>query len=189
MSVLADHQIRVLAKEGMIEPFTDGQEKLGGVTAGLGPASYDVRLGEEFAWVVKSRKVSAMFDPSKPLSEGKGFVWVKSSACGVVIQPGDFILGHTAEVITLPEDVVARVADKSTWARLGLQVKNTLIDPGFSGQVTLEFANEGPLPIKLTAGVGIAQIVFEQLASPCEKPYCGRYMDQRGVVIPKGTDE
>ena len=187
MSVLADHQIRALAQEGMIEPFLDGQEKLGGVTRGLGPCSYDVTLGEEFAWIMKSRKVAATLDPAKPLSEGKGFIWVKQAAGGVVIQPGEFVLGHTQEIITLPEDVVARVADKTTWARLGLQVKNTLIDPGFSGQVTLEFANEGPLPIKLTSGIGIAQLVFEQLSSPCQKPYCGRYMDQRGVVIPKGA--
>lgn len=196
MSVLPDHMIAGFAEQGMIAPFRPVQERFGGVTRGLGPCSYDVALSDEFVWFpprldpTRCALLRQPIDPADPAtfpSEPGGLTRGKVAA--YVLRPGEFVLACTEEVITLPNDVLARVADKSTWARLGLQVKNTLIDPGFSGQITLELSNEGAYPLKLVPGAGIAQILFEYLSAPCERPYKGRYMNQRGVVLPRGTGE
>jgi dCTP deaminase len=96
----------------------------------------------------------------------------------VVLRPGDFALASTLERFTMPNDLLARVADKSSWARKGLTVQNTVIEPGWRGYLTLELANHGPNRLEIPAGAPIAQIIFELLDEPTEQPYTGRYQNQ-----------
>lgn len=96
----------------------------------------------------------------------------------VVLRPGDFSLASTVERFTMPNDLLARVADKSSWARKGLTVQNTVVEPGWAGFLTLELANHGPNTLKIEAGLPIAQIIFELLDEPTEQPYSGKYQNQ-----------
>lgn len=96
----------------------------------------------------------------------------------VVLRPGDFALASTVERFTMPNDLIARVADKSSWARKGLAVQNTVIEPGWTGWLTLELTNHGPNPLKILEGSPIAQIIFELLDEPTEQPYAGKYQHQ-----------
>lgn len=125
-----------------VEPFFERTESHG-MTFGLGPAGYDVRIAE-----------------------------------ALTILPGEFHLASTIEHFTMPNDHLAMVADKSTWAREGLAVQHTVIEPGWRGWLTLELTNHGPDPITLHCGHPIAQIVFHRLDQPTELPYNGRYQDQ-----------
>lgn len=185
---LPDWQIAELAEEGMITPFRAEQERFAGTTRGLAEASYDVSLGDEFLLPVQVHdRWTGIGDFVSPELQD-GCKWSKISG-KFLLMPGQAALAHTVETVTLPDNICARVLDKSTWARLFLQVKNTFIDPGFSGQVTLELHNEGPWPLVLTPGVGIAQLVFERLSAPCRKPYRGRYQGQTGVTAPKPAED
>lgn len=125
-----------------VEPFFE-RTAHNGMTFGLGPAGYDVRIAET-----------------------------------MTILPGEFMLASTVERFTMPTDHLAMVADKSTWARKGLAVQHTVIEPGWRGWLTLELTNHGPAPISLTTGDPIAQIIFHQLDEATELPYEGRYQDQ-----------
>ncbi|MBP30468.1 dCTP deaminase [Methylobacterium sp.] len=97
---------------------------------------------------------------------------------GVTLAHGQFALLSSIEHFWMPNDVIGRVADKSTWARRGIAVQNTVIEPGWRGWLTLEVSNHGRLPISIQAGDPIAQIVFEQMMAPPERPYDGKYQDQ-----------
>lgn len=113
------------------------------------------------------------------------------SACGYdvrvaqkrVIGPGEFVLASTVERFVMPRDVMAQVADKSTWARRGLAVQNTIIEPGWEGWLTLEITNHGGSMITLWEGTPIAQIVFMRLEEPTEQPYEGKYQDQENMPV------
>jgi dCTP deaminase len=96
----------------------------------------------------------------------------------VILRPGDFALASTLERFTMPDDLLARVADKSSWARKGLTVQNTIIEPGWRGYLTLELANHGQNRLVIEAGSPIAQIIFEMLDEPTEQPYAGKYQNQ-----------
>jgi dCTP deaminase len=96
----------------------------------------------------------------------------------VILRPGDFALASTLERFTMPDDLLARVADKSSWARKGLTAQNTVVEPGWEGYLTLELANHGPNTIRIEAGSPIAQILFELLDEPTEQPYAGKYQNQ-----------
>jgi dCTP deaminase len=96
----------------------------------------------------------------------------------VILRPGDFALASTLERFTMPNDLLARVADKSSWARKGLTVQNTVVEPSWEGYLTLELANHGPNTIRIEAGSPIAQILFELLDEPTEQPYAGKYQNQ-----------
>ena len=183
---LPDWQIAELATAGVITPFRATQDRFGGTTRGLGAASYDVELGIEFMIAVRSGEMAS---PEYPKSSNFLKISPLAPEHRTILYSGSSILAHTVETITLPDNICARVLDKSTWARLFLQVKNTFIDPGFSGQVTLELHNEGPWPLELVPGVGIAQLVFERLAAPCRNPYRGRYQGQTGVTAPKPAEQ
>lgn len=141
-------------KWGMISPFSD-RTRHEGVTFGLSAAGYDVRVE---------------FDRDGLFEE-------------LTIWPGEFILASTIEKFQMPSDVVGIVHDKSTWARRGIAVQNTVIEPGWAGWLTLELTNHGNEPIVLRRGTGIAQIVFHFLDKPTARPYEGKYQDQeRGPV-------
>lgn len=96
----------------------------------------------------------------------------------VVLKPGDFRLASTIERFAMPADLMAQVGDKSTWARRGLAIQNTLIEPGWEGWLTIELSNHGGYTMEIMAGMPIAQIIFMQLAEPTEQPYSGKYSNQ-----------
>ena len=154
--ILCDRQIKELVKSHqMIAPFVDEKYKDRGVSYGLSAASYDLRLD----------KCDNAFEDTVVFG----------------LPPNTFILGCTLEHIKMPDNIVGLIKDKSTWARKGLSVFNTLIDPGFQGQITLELKNQGNELLELPRGIGIAQIMFFE-CEPCDVPYNGKYQGQEGVV-------
>ena len=150
----------------------------------LQPSSFDVRLDRYFR-LFDNHKY-AVIDPAENQPELTRLVEARDSE-PLILHPGEFVLGSTYEVVTLPDDVAARLEGKSSLGRLGLLTHSTagFIDPGFSGHVTLELANVANLPIKLWPGMKIGQLCFFRLSSPAEHPYGSekygsRYQGQRG---------
>ena len=162
-SVLSDGTIRRLVDEGRIkiEPWDPGMVQ---------PASVDIRLGNTFR-VFHNHRAPAidLNDPPKNLTEQVEIGEDES----FVIHPGEFVLGRTLEWVKLPDDIVSRIEGKSSIGRIGLIVHATagFIDPGFEGTLTLEITNLTRIPIKLTAGLPIAQLSFMTLDRPAERPY------------------
>lgn len=163
MSILVDHEIRseISSKRLVIEPYDD---KL------IQPNSYDVRLADRFSWHDPNESVIDPYDSESVL---QGLVHVVDES--LVIQPKQFVLGATLERMSLPDDIVGQLTGKSSLARLGVMVHVTagFIDAGFSkppAQITLEIVNVGNRPVRLHAGMCIAQMVFTRTA-PCELPY------------------
>lgn len=132
----------------MIDPFHE-RTVAHGMTFGLGPAGYDVRLAED-----------------------------------VKLPAGGFALASTMERFVIPDDVIAFAMDKSSWARRGLSLFNTVLEPGWEGFLTLELSNAGPTWMTITAGTPIAQIVFQRLDAPTVRPYGGRYQNQEAGPQP-----
>lgn len=181
--LLADHQIRELAqKQGMIEPFVEKQKRDGVISYGLSSYGYDSRCSEDFK--IFTNVDNAMVDP-KNFSD-QSFVDRTTDIC--VIPPNSFALTHTVEYFRIPEDVLVVCLGKSTYARCGLIVNVTPLEPGWEGHVTLEISNTTPLPARVYANEGIAQFLFFKGSSTCETSYAdkgGKYMGQRGVTLPK----
>ncbi len=183
MGVLPDHEIRRLALEqGMISPFEDRLQRDGVISYGLSSYGYDSRCSTEFK--VFTNIDSAVVDP-KNFSE-KSFVDRNTDVC--VIPPNSFALARTVEYFKIPEDVLVICLGKSTYARCGIIVNVTPLEPGWEGHVTLEFSNTTPLPAKIYANEGVAQFVFLRGESQCETTYrsrSGKYMSQTGVTLPR----
>lgn len=184
---LADHQITRLVKlDKLIDENDFIPQKTGNPSYGLSSFGYDARLGKEFV-VFRSRPSilgQPVFDPSsESLNEGIDYARVESSYFD--IQPGEFILAHTQETFNFPPNITGLVKDKSTYARLGIALQNTVLEAGWSGQITIEISNHGSRTIRLHAGMGIAQILFVYNPKPADKPYNGKYQNQKGVVLPR----
>ncbi len=181
--ILADHQIRDLAKnEGMIEPFIESQKRDGMISYGLSSYGYDARCSEDFK--IFTNVDNALVDP-KNFSD-QSFVDRKSDIC--VIPPNSFVLTHTVEYFRIPKDVLVVCLGKSTYARCGLIVNVTPLEPGWEGHVTLEISNTTPLPARVYANEGVAQFLFFKGSDTCETSYAdrsGKYMGQRGVTLPR----
>ncbi len=181
--LLADHQIRELAqKQGMIEPFVEKQHKDGVISYGLSSYGYDARCAPEFK--IFTNVDNALVDP-KSFSE-QSFVDRTHDIC--VIPPNSFVLTHTVEYFRIPKDVLVICLGKSTYARCGLIVNVTPLEPGWEGHVTLEISNTTPLPARVYANEGVAQFLFFKGSSACETSYAdrkGKYMGQKGVTLPK----
>ena len=181
--ILADCQIRELAqKQGMIEPFVEKQKRDGAISYGLSSYGYDARCSEEFK--IFTNVDNALVDP-KNFSDAS-FVSRNSNTC--VIPPNSFVLTHTIEYFRIPKDVLVICLGKSTYARCGLIVNVTPLEPGWEGHVTLEISNTTPLPARIYANEGIAQFLFFKGSDACETSYAdrdGKYMRQRGVTLPK----
>jgi dCTP deaminase len=181
--ILADHQIRDLAQnEGMIEPFIECQKREGMISYGLSSYGYDARCSEDFK--IFTNVDNAMVDP-KNFSD-QSFVDRKSDVC--VIPPNSFVLTHTVEYFRIPKDVLVICLGKSTYARCGLIVNVTPLEPGWEGHVTLEISNTTPLPARVYANEGVAQFLFFKGSDVCETSYAdrsGKYMGQRGVTLPR----
>ncbi len=183
MAVMSDRWIRQKCLESnMIEPFVDGQRSDGMISYGLSSYGYDARVSDEFK--IFTDVDSVIVDP-KAFST-KSFVDRKTDVC--IIPPNSFVLATTIEYFRIPEDVVVICLGKSTYARCGIIVNVTPLEPGWEGHVTLEFSNTTPLPAKVYANEGACQLMFLEGNEPCEVSYAaraGKYMGQKGVTLPK----
>ena len=183
MSVLPDSWIRHKAlNSGMIEPFTEKQKREGVISYGLSSYGYDARVSDEFK--IFTNLDSAIVDP-KVFSD-KGFVDRKTDVC--IIPPNSFALARTVEYFRIPRDVLVICLGKSTYARCGIIVNVTPLEPEWEGHVTLEFSNTTPLPARIYANEGACQFIFLRAESPCEVSYAersGKYMKQTGVTLPR----
>ena len=183
MTILSDRWIRRMAQEkGMIEPFVDAQKRDGVISFGLSSYGYDARVGNDFK--IFTNVNSALVDP-KSFDENS-FVDRNTDIC--VIPPNSFALARTVEYFRIPRDVLVICVGKSTYARCGIIVNVTPLEPEWEGHVTLEFSNTTPLPARIYANEGACQFLFLQGNEPCEVSYrdkAGKYQGQRGVTLPK----
>lgn len=189
MSIKSDNWITKMAKEyGMIEPFCEEQTRQGEqgrvISYGVSSYGYDVRCADEFK--IFTNINSAIVDP-KDFSE-HSFVDVKSDVC--IIPPNSFALARTVEYFRIPRNVLTICLGKSTYARCGIIVNVTPLEPEWEGHVTLEFSNTTPLPAKIYAGEGVAQMLFlesdaNDVCSVSYKDRGGKYQGQTGVTLPE----
>jgi len=183
MSIMSDSWIREMAtKTAMIEPFVESQKREGVISFGLSSYGYDARVADEFK--IFTNVDSAVVDP-KHFSTAS-FVDRKTDVC--IIPPNSFALARTVEYFRVPRDVLVICLGKSTYARCGIIVNVTPLEPEWEGHVTLEFSNTTPLPAKIYAGEGCAQVLFFESDEVCETSYKdrgGKYQGQRGVTLPK----
>jgi dCTP deaminase len=183
MAIKADRWIRTMALEhGMIEPFEDRQVRQGVVSYGLSSYGYDTRVADEFK--VFTNVYNTVVDPKN--FDPRSFVDIKADVC--IVPPNSFALARTVEYFRIPRDVLTVCLGKSTYARCGIIVNVTPFEPEWEGHVTIEISNTTPLPAKIYAHEGIAQVLFFQSDEPCEVSYkdkAGKYQQQRGVTLPK----
>jgi len=173
-------------EKGMIEPFVERQvsdaegHKL--ISYGLSSYGYDLRVSDEFK--VFTNVFSAMVDPKQ--FDDRSFVDVKTDVC--VVPPNSFALARSVEYFRIPRDVLTICVGKSTYARCGIIVNVTPFEPEWEGHVTLEISNTTPLPAKIYANEGLAQVVFFAAQDVCETSYAdrgGKYMKQQGITVPR----
>lgn len=187
MTIRSDRWIRRMAEEkGMIEPFEPGQVRsVGGdriISYGTSSYGYDVRCAPQFK--IFTNINSAVVDPKR--FDASSFVDLESEVC--IIPPNSFALASTVEYFRIPRDVLTICLGKSTYARCGIIVNVTPLEPEWEGHVTLEFSNTTPLPAKIYANEGVAQMIFFESDEPCEVSYAdrgGKYQGQIGVTLPK----
>jgi len=183
MALLPDFRIREYAlKEKMIEPFVDKQQKNGVISYGLSSYGYDIRVADEFK--IFTNVNSAVVDPKQ--FDKRSMVDFKGDIC--VIPPNSFVLAKTVEYFRIPRQVLTICVGKSTYARCGIIVNVTPFEPEWEGFVTLEISNTTPLPARIYANEGIAQVLFFESDAPCEVSYAdkkGKYQNQKGIALPK----
>lgn len=183
MAVKSDKWIRKMATEhGMIEPFSDGQVRDGVISYGLSSYGYDVRIANEFKIFTNINHM--VVDPKD--FDPRSFVDFEGDQC--IIPPNSFALARTVERFKVPRDVIVVCLGKSTYARCGIIVNVTPLEPEWEGIVTLEVSNTTPLPARIYAGEGIAQMLFFQSDEPCETSYAdkkGKYQSQQGLTLPR----
>ena len=183
MPVMSDRWIRRMARDhAMIDPFVETQKRDGVISYGLSSYGYDARCADSFK--VFTNVDSAVVDP-KAFSPSS-FVDRTGPVC--IIPPNSFVLTHTVEYFRIPRDVLVICLGKSTYARCGIIVNVTPFEPEWEGHVTIEISNTTPLPAKIYANEGIAQVLFFQSDEPCAKSYKdkkGKYQAQRGVTLPR----
>ncbi|EXJ10221.1 MULTISPECIES: dCTP deaminase [Nitrincola] len=187
MGIKSDRWIRKMAMEhGMIDPFEPNQVRRANdqpiVSYGTSSYGYDVRCADEFK--IFTNINSSIVDPKN--FDDRSFVDVKSDVC--IIPPNSFALARTVEYFRIPRDVLTICLGKSTYARCGIIVNVTPLEPEWEGHVTLEFSNTTPLPARIYAHEGVAQMLFLGADEVCETSYRdrnGKYQGQTGVVVPR----
>lgn len=183
MGLKPDHWIRQMALEHkMIEPFEHGQVRNGVISYGLSSYGYDIRVADEFK--IFTNVHSAIVDPKQ--FDPKSMIDFKGDVC--VIPPNSFALARTIEYFRIPRNVLTICVGKSTYARCGIIVNVTPFEPEWEGFVTLEISNTTPLPAKIYANEGIAQVLFFQADQECEISYAdkkGKYQAQQSIVLPR----
>ena len=188
MSIKSDHWTRRMALEhGMLEPFEPNQiREVGGrkvISYGTSSYGYDVRCANEFK-IFTNVHTTNVVDPKN--FDQSSFVSIQEDVC--VIPPNSFALARTVEYFRIPRNVLTIRLGKSTYARCGIIVNVTPLEPEWEGHVTLEFSNTTPLPAKIYANEGVAQMLFFESDEQCAVTYRdrnGKYMGQRGVTPPK----
>ncbi len=183
MSVKPDRWIKEMAeKHRMIEPFSDAQVRENIISYGVSSYGYDVRVADEFK--VFTNINSAIVDPKN--FSATSFVDIKADS--VLIPPNSFVLARTVEYFRIPRNILTICLGKSTYARCGIIVNVTPFEPEWEGYATLEVSNTTPLPAKIYANEGIAQIVFLEASEICEVSYKdkkGKYQAQSDITLPK----
>ena len=187
MTIKSDRWIRRMAAEHrMIEPFEPGQVRAAGghkiVSYGTSSYGYDIRCSNEFK-LFKNLNATIV-DPKN--FDDKSFVDISGAHC--IIPPNSFALARTIEYFRVPRNVLVLCLGKSTYARCGIIVNVTPLEPEWEGYVTLEFSNTTPLPAKIYANEGVAQVIFFESDEVCETSYKdrgGKYQGQTGVTLPK----
>jgi dCTP deaminase len=183
MSIKPDSWIQRMATEhGMIEPFVERQVREGVVSYGVSSYGYDIRVADEFK--IFTNINTTVIDPKS--FDPRSFQDVKAPVC--IVPPNSFALARTVEYFRIPRDVLTICLGKSTYARCGIIVNVTPFEPEWEGTATLEISNTTPLPAKIYANEGIAQVLFFQSDEPCTTSYAdkkGKYQAQRLVTLPK----
>lgn len=183
MGLKPDHWIRKMAiEQRMIEPFTENQVRNGVISFGVSSYGYDIRVADEFK--IFTNVFSAVVDPKH--FDPKSMVDYRGEVC--VIPPNSFALARTVEYFRIPRSVLTVCLGKSTYARCGIIVNVTPFEPEWEGYVTLEISNTTPLPAKIYANEGIAQVLFFEADDVCTTSYAdkkGKYQKQEAIVLPK----
>ena len=168
----------------MIDPFFDGQKRNGVISYGLSSYGYDIRVADEFKVFTPGVGDLAVVDPKQ--LDTRALVDFVGGVC--IIPPNSFALARSLEYIRMPRNVLGTVLGKSTYARCGIVTNFTPLEPGWHGFITIEISNTTPMPAKIYANEGIAQVLFFEGDAPCEISYAdkqGKYQGQQGVVLPR----
>lgn len=183
MSIKSDRWIRSMALDhGMIEPFEDRQVREHVISYGLSSYGYDMRVTDEFK--VFTNVFNVIVDPKE--FSPRSFVDIKADYCD--IPPNSFALARSFELFRIPRNVCCIVMGKSTYARCGIIVNVTPLEPEWVGHVTIEISNTTPLPARIYANEGIGQVIFLESDESCEVSYAdkkGKYQQQQGIVLPR----
>jgi dCTP deaminase len=183
MGLKPDHWIRKMALEQkMIEPYVDTQERTGVISYGVSSYGYDLRVADEFK--IFTNVFGATVDPKQ--FDPKSMVDFVGEVC--IVPPNSFALARSVEYFRIPRGVLTVCLGKSTYARCGIIVNVTPFEPEWEGFVTLEISNTTPLPAKIYANEGLAQVLFFEADEPCDTSYAdkkGKYQKQQSIVLPK----
>jgi len=183
MGLKPDHWIKRMANEcRMIEPFVEEQVRDGVISFGVSSYGYDIRVADEFK--IFTNVYSAIVDPKR--FDPRSMIDFKGDVC--IIPPNSFALARTVEYFRIPRNVLTVCLGKSTYARCGIIVNVTPFEPEWEGYVTLEISNTTPLPAKIYANEGIAQVLFFEADEVCDISYAdkkGKYQHQQSIILPK----
>ena len=180
--IKSDRWIRQMATEkGMIKPFEERQVRGGAISYGLSSYGYDLRIADEFK--IFTNINNTLVDPKA--FDPRSFVDYQGPVC--IVPPNSFALGRSVEYFKIPRNVLTICVGKSTYARCGIITNVTPFEPEWEGFVTLEISNTTPLPAKIYANEGIAQVLFFESDEACQTSYAdrqGKYQGQQGIVLP-----
>jgi len=183
MSIMSDRWIREMCvKHRMIEPFEEKQVRQGVISYGISSYGYDLRIADEFK--IFTNVNSTIVDPKA--MDPQSMVDFRGEVA--IIPPNSFALGRSVEYFRVPRDILCACVGKSTYARCGIITNVTPFEPEWEGHVTLEISNTTPLPAKIYANEGIAQVLFFHGDQPCETSYgdrAGKYQKQVGITLPR----
>jgi len=182
MGLKSDKWIREMSQNGMITPYCEDLVGKGVVSYGLSSYGYDIRVSNEFK--IFTNINAEVVDPKN--FDEKNVVDFKGDVC--IVPPNSFALARTVEYFKIPPNVLAICLGKSTYARCGIIVNVTPFEPGFKGHITIEISNTTPLPAKIYANEGIAQVLFLEGDEQCETTYSdrkGKYQSQEGITLPR----
>ena len=183
MGVKSDNWIEQACREHqMIDPFEPRQIREGVISYGVSSYGYDIRISDEFK--IFTNVNSTVVDPKQ--FDERSLVDFKGDVC--IIPPNSFALGRTVEYFRIPRDILCTCVGKSSYARCGIITNVTPFEPEWEGHATLEISNTTPLPAKIYANEGIAQLIFFSADSPCEISYAdkkGKYQAQKGITLPR----
>jgi dCTP deaminase len=177
-----DRWIKEMAEKGMIEPFNKEQVREGVISYGISSYGYDMRIADEFK--IFTNINNTIVDPKG--FDIKSFIDFKGGVC--IVPPNSFVLGRSVEYFRIPREVLVICLGKSTYARCGIVVNVTPLEPEWEGYVTIEISNTSPLPAKIYANEGIAQLLFIEGSEVCERSYAdkaGKYQAQKGITLAK----